>query len=77
MKNERSRKTAFYLKQIKTRCHVCGKIGHRKEDCWESESNKDKRPILEKKLQQKQQKSEKNEKGTKAFKKFKYCMLEM
>ena len=46
MKSKKSdnRETAFYAKQVKTRCHLCGKIGHKKENCWESESNKDKRP---------------------------------
>jgi hypothetical protein len=25
-------------------CNQCGKLGHRKEDCWEIESNRHKRP---------------------------------
>jgi hypothetical protein len=48
MKSKKSGKgeTAFYSKQIRTRCHGCRKIGHRKEDCWELDANKDKRSII-------------------------------
>ena len=53
-----SKETAFYSKQIKTRCHSCGKIGHRKEDCWELESNKEKRPKFWKKHYKKNEKNE-------------------
>jgi hypothetical protein len=44
MKSKKNGKgeTAFYSKQIKTRCPSCGKIGHKKENCWELEANKDK-----------------------------------
>jgi hypothetical protein len=60
-----SRETAFYSKQVKTRCHRCRKIGHKKENCWELESNKDKRP----KYWKKSYKSiEKNKKETKQSK---------
>ena len=30
--------------QIKTKCRVCGKIGHKGEDCWTLEANKHKKP---------------------------------
>jgi hypothetical protein len=43
-KKEHKGKTSFYAKQIKTRCYSCGKIGHKKENCWEHEDNKDKQP---------------------------------
>jgi hypothetical protein len=46
MKSKKSGKgeTAFYSKQVKTRCHACKTIGDKKEDCWELDSNKDTRP---------------------------------
>jgi hypothetical protein len=40
-KKRGNRETA---KQIKTRCHGCGKVEHKKENCWELESNKNKIP---------------------------------
>ena len=43
-KKSGSQETAFYSKQVNTRCNGCGKLGLRKEDCWELESNKDKTP---------------------------------
>ena len=58
-----SKEPAFYTKQVKTRCHSCGKIGHRKEDCLESDANKDKRPKFWKKNYKKTEKIEKNEKN--------------
>ena len=57
-KKSGSQETALYSKQVKTRCHGCGKIGHRKEDCWELESNKEKRP-------KNWRSNEKNESGNK------------
>ena len=57
--------TSFYAKQIKTRCHSCGKIGHKKENCWENEDNKDKRPRGWKKNYTSNYKNEKNEKNEK------------
>ena len=68
-----SKETAFYTKQVKTRCHGCGKIGHRKEVCWESESNKDKQPSYWKKNYKKEQKMKKEQK----YIRIQYCMLEM
>jgi predicted RNA-binding Zn-ribbon protein involved in translation (DUF1610 family) len=46
MKSKKNRKgeTAFHTKQVKTRCPNCGKIGHKKESCWELEANKVQRP---------------------------------
>ena len=43
-KKDHKGETSFYTKQIKTRCTLCGKIGHKKENCWENNENKDKRP---------------------------------
>jgi hypothetical protein len=35
---------ALYAKQFKGKCQLCGKIGHKRADCWEAEENKSKRP---------------------------------
>jgi Zinc knuckle len=56
---------AFHTKQIKTRCPYCGKIGHKKEDCWELKANKDKRP---KHWNKNYKPKEKNENGNKTSK---------
>jgi len=40
---EKALKTSF-KKQLKGKCHVCGKIGHKGTDCWTIEANKEKRP---------------------------------
>jgi gag-polypeptide of LTR copia-type len=34
---------ALFAKQFKGKCALCGKIGHKKENCWESKSNKSKK----------------------------------
>ena len=36
--------TAKFGKKFKGMCNVCGKMGHKGADCWESEKNKHKRP---------------------------------
>ena len=59
------KETAFYSKQVKTKCHSCGKIGHKKENCWELESNKDKRPKYWKKNYKTSEKDEKEIKHNK------------
>jgi len=45
VKEEKALKTGF-KKQLKGKCCVCGKIGHKGADCWTLELNKDKRPTI-------------------------------
>ena len=41
VKEEKALKTGF-KKQFKGKCRVCGKIGHKGEDCWTLDANKEK-----------------------------------
>ena len=43
-KKHNKSENALFTKQFKGRCGLCGKIGHKKEQCWELEKNKSKRP---------------------------------
>ena len=33
-----------FKKKFKGMCHLCGKQGHKRDDCWQNEANADKRP---------------------------------
>ena len=46
---------------FKGRCNKCGMRGHKEKDCWENESNKDKRPTgWKSKLRENEEKDERN-----------------
>jgi gag-polypeptide of LTR copia-type len=64
-KKEHKGETSFYAKQNKTRCYLCGKIGHKKKNCNENEDNKDKRPKGWKKNYQPGNKNENKNKNRK------------
>jgi hypothetical protein len=34
---------ALFAKQFKGKCQLCGRVGHKRADCWESEANKSKK----------------------------------
>jgi hypothetical protein len=80
-KKDHKGETSFYAKQIKMRCYLCDKIGHKKENCWENDENKDKRPKGWKKNYQldNKNKTKIELKNTKTIHKLKtkHCMLEM
>ena len=38
------KKKGKFKKVFKGDCRICGKKGHKGEDCWDNEKNKDKRP---------------------------------
>lgn len=40
----------LYAKQFKGKCRVCGKVGHKGDDCWTLDTNKDKKPKVGSKL---------------------------
>ena len=46
-----SRETAFYSKQVKTRCHSCGKMSHKRKTAGSWKLTKTKDQKLEKELQ--------------------------
>jgi hypothetical protein len=44
-KEHETEEVGMFASQIKTKCRVCGKIGHKGEDCWTLEANKHKKPV--------------------------------
>lgn len=51
IKQYEKNETALMTRQFKGRCGLCGKMGHQKENCWEAEENKNKKPSKWKKAE--------------------------
>ena len=64
---EKALAVKHYPKQFKKNCRVCGQQGHKAEDCWEKEENKNKRPSSWKSRMPGGQTSSNNANSTKKF----------